>query len=473
MATIHSKEVDSLPIAIIGGGPIGLAAAAHLLSKGEKFVLFELGNTVGSSILEWGHVRMFSPWEYNMDESAKVLLEKTDWISPHPDDIPNGKELVNEYLIPLSQIPDIQVNLVMNAKVVGVAKKGLDKLKTSDREDRPFQIFVEVNEELKVYEAKAVIDASGTWRNPNPMLSNGLWTKAEKNLKDKIHYGIPNVLGDLKAKYANKRVMVVGSGHSAINVMLELARLKEQYIDTTIHWVLRKSHISDVYGGQERDGLPARGELGIRIQKLVESEMINVLTPFHISEVKSAGETMLVKGDLNGEITEVSDIDEIIVSSGFRPDTSFINEVRFNLDNAVESVAALAPLIDPNIHSCGTVRPHGEAELKQPEKGFYIVGMKSYGRAPTFLLATGYEQVRSVVAYITGDLQAAKEVHLELPETGVCSISHSNCCSDGITSTIETCESDLFSTGTELAPTSLCCEMKIPEKNTFSLWVII
>jgi thioredoxin reductase len=466
MTTIHSKEMDALPIVIIGGGPIGLATAAHLLSKGEKFVLFELGNTVGSSILEWGHVRMFSTWEYNIDKSAKVLLEKTDWISPHPDDIPNGKELVNEYLIPLSQIPEIQVNLVMNAKVVGVAKKGLDKLKTSDREDQPFQIYVEVNEELKVYEAKAVIDASGTWRNPNPMLSNGLWTKAEKNLKDKIHYGIPDVLGDLKEKYANKRVMVVGSGHSAINVMLELSRLKEQYIDTTIHWVLRKSHISDVYGGQEKDGLPARGELGIRIQKLVESEMINVITPFHISEVKSAGESMRVKGDINGDYTEVSEIDEIIVSSGFRPDTSFINEVRIILDSAVESVAALAPLIDPNIHSCGTVRPHGEAELKQPEKGFYIVGMKSYGRAPTFLLATGYEQVRSIVAYLTGDLQGAKEVQLELPETGVCSISFPNCCVGDINSLRETCASESCSTETVAVSESLCCgEMKISVKN--------
>ena len=80
----------------------------------------------------------------------------------------------------------------------------------------------------------------------------------------------------------------------------------------------------------------------------------------------------------------------------------------------------LAPLIDPNLHSCGTVRPHGEAELRQPEKDFYIVGMKSYGRAPTFLLATGYEQARSVVAALAGDWQAARDVRLNLPETGVC-----------------------------------------------------
>jgi thioredoxin reductase len=420
---------NELPIAIIGAGPVGLAAAAHLITKGEKFIIFESGNTVGSSILEWGHVRMFSPWEYNIDKKAKDLLDETGWVSPNPDDIPNGKELVHEYLIPLSQLPDLQTSLVLNAKVVGVAKKGLDKLKTTNRDNRPFQIYVEINEETKVYQAKAVIDASGTWKTPNPMLSNGLWTKAERELKDKIHYGIPNVLGELEARYANKSIMVVGSGHSAINVMLELAQLKEKYFDTKIQWVLRKSHVSAVYGGQERDGLPARGELGIRIKKLVESEMINVITPFYISEVMSVGETLTVKGNSNEEEKSFSEIDEIIVCSGFRPDTSFLKEVRINLDSSVESVEALAPLIDPNIHSCGTVRPHGEAELKQPEQGFYIVGMKSYGRAPTFLLATGYEQVRSIVAYITGDLEGAKEVHLELPETGVCSANIiSNCC---------------------------------------------
>jgi hypothetical protein len=87
----------------------------------------------------------------------------------------------------------------------------------------------------------------------------------------------------------------------------------------------------------------------------------------------------------------------------------------------VESPVPLAPLIDPNLHSCGTVRPHGARELAQPEPGFYFAGMKSYGRAPTFLMMTGYEQVRSIVADIAGDKEAAERVVLVLPETGVCS----------------------------------------------------
>ncbi|WP_066249507.1 NAD(P)-binding domain-containing protein [Neobacillus drentensis] len=423
-------QKNSLPVAIIGGGPIGLAAAAQLVKNGESFILFEAGNTVGASILEWGHVRMFSPWQYNMDKAAKELLLESGWTSPDEADLPTGRELVEEYLLPLSNLSGIKEHIKTNAKVVGVAKKGLDKLKTENRENVPFQVYVEIDGDTKAFEAKVVIDSSGTWKNPNPMLSNGIWTKSEQALKDRIYYGIPNV-HELEERYKNKTIMVIGSGHSAINALLDLVELKEKYQNTEIYWALRKKHVREAYGGQENDGLQARGELGIRIQRLVDSKQIAVLTPFYINGVHEVNGKMNVSGDLNGEETTIGNIDDIVVSTGFRPDTSYLNEIRLSIDSAVESVEALAPLIDPNIHSCGTVRPHGEEELRQPEKNFYIVGMKSYGRAPTFLLATGYEQVRSVVAYLTGDLVGAKEVQLELPETGVCSTNlASSCCED-------------------------------------------
>ncbi|NCT39577.1 NAD(P)-binding domain-containing protein [Bacillus sp. EB93] len=428
-------DKSALPVAIIGGGPVGLAAAAHLLKKGEKFIVLEAGDSVGSSILEWGHVRMFSPWQYNIDQVAKELLENAGWNSPDEKALPTGRELVEEYLLPLSNLLEIKEQIILQAKVVGVAKKAHDKLKTGKRDTVPFQLYVEVNGDTTVIEAKAVIDSSGTWTNPNPILSNGIWTNAERQLHNQIHYGIPNVV-QLENRYQNKTTVVIGSGHSAINALLDLATLQQKYTDTKIYWVLRKKQIHEVYGGQENDGLAARGELGTRIQQLVESGRINILTPFHINGVYPTNGKISVMGELDGEETTISDIDEIIVSTGYRPDTSFLNEIRINLDSAVESIDALAPLIDPNIHSCGTVRPHGEQELRHPEKNFYIVGMKSYGRAPTFLLATGYEQVRSVVAYLTGDVEGAKEVHLELPETGVCSVNlASNSCDSDIPAT--------------------------------------
>jgi thioredoxin reductase len=435
-------NVEKLPTAIIGAGPVGLAAAAHFISKGEPIIIFEVGHSIGASVLEWGHVRMFSPWQYNMDKVAKSLLEQTGWMAPNLNAIPTGSELVHNYLLPLSRIPEIRDHLHLNAQVVGVVRKSIDKLKTLKRQETSFEIYVEKEDQTKIFEVRAVIDASGTWRTPNPVLSNGLWTKAEKNVNGKIEYGIPNVLGAQKEIYANKTVMVVGSGHSAINALLDLSRLKEEFTETNIIWVLRKSNITQVYGGQEKDGLPARGELGIRIRKMIESGAVKVFTPFHIQTVKQEENSVTVKGIYRNEETTINSIDQMIVSTGFRPDTSFLSEVRINLDSTVESVEALAPLIDPNVHSCGTVRPHGEAELRQPEEGLYIVGMKSYGRAPTFLLATGYEQVRSVVAYLTGDLEGAKEVHLELPETGVCSVRVSSCCEETAISTINTCDTE-------------------------------
>lgn len=442
------SDKSALPVAIIGGGPVGLAAAAHLLKKGEKFIVLEAGDSVGSNMLEWGHVRMFSPWQYNIDQAAKELLENAGWSSPNEETLPTGRELVEEYLLPLSNLPEIKEQIMLQAKVVGVAKKAHDKLKTGKRDTVPFQLYVEVNGDTTVIEAKAVIDSSGTWTNPNPILSNGIWTNAERQLHNQIHYGIPNV-EKLENRYQNKTTVVIGSGHSAINALLDLATLQQKFTDTKIYWVLRKKQIQEVYGGQENDGLAARGELGIRIQQLVESGRIHALTPFHINGVYPTNGQITMVGELDGEEFTIGDIDEIVVSTGFRPDTSFLNEIRINLDSAVESIGTLAPLIDPNIHSCGTVRPHGEQDLRHPEKNFYIVGMKSYGRAPTFLLATGYEQVRSVVAYLTGDIEGAKEVHLELPETGVCSVNLAS----------NSCDSDLPATETK---DGSCCGSPVP-----------
>jgi hypothetical protein len=110
-------------------------------------------------------------------------------------------------------------------------------------------------------------------------------------------------------------------------------------------------------------------------------------------------------------------------SPGQRPDLEMTRELRLDLDPWLESPRALGPMIDPNLHSCGTVPPHGHRELAHPEPGYYAVGIKSYGRAPTFLMATGYEQVRSVAARLAGDHAAADDVRLVLPETGVCSVN--------------------------------------------------
>ena len=417
VASTLNKE---LPIAIIGAGPVGLAAAAHLANIGERFILVESGDSVGSNILNWGHVRLFSPWQYNIDKIAKKFLENYEWKAPVLDQLPLGSELVNEYLKPLANLPEIKPYLLLNTKVVSISKKGLDKMKSLNREKSSFVLYLEQNGVSKRMEARAVIDATGTWSHPNPINADNVWTKEEKELKQHIYYGIPDIKGEHKDKYKGKRVAVVGGGHSAINTILELSQLNN---DVEITWIMRKKSIEDAYGGEDKDALEARGELGSRIHQLVDGGQVKVYTPFFIYQLTKTKDGIAITGESEYGEETLSLVDEIIANTGSRPDFSFEREIRLNMDTATESVEALAPLIDPNLHSCGTVRPHGEEILRQPEKDFYIVGMKSYGRAPTFLMATGYEQVRSIVAHLTGDFDSAKKVKLDLPETGVCSVN--------------------------------------------------
>jgi len=416
------KENPPLPVAVIGGGPVGLAAAAHLAIRNIPFVLFEAGESVGANILSWQHVRVFSPWRYNIDKAAKQLLEESGWICPDEEALPTGKELYDAYFKPLADLPILKSYINTNSKVMAIGRKNMDKMKSWNREEWPFVLQVhQKNEGVRFYEVKSVIDASGTWNSPNPIGSGGVFAVGEMENNDKILYGIPDVLSKLKGRYKNKNIAVVGGGHSAINTIIELDKLKDEYPDTTIHWILRKKNVRDVYGGQDKDALEARGALGIKIEQLVNDDRVNVYTPFQVQEIRNHNGQLVLIGYQNDELQALPGIDEIISNTGSRPDFSFLREIRLRIDSSLESSAAIAELIDPNIHSCGTVRPHGEKELRHDDEGFYIVGSKSYGRAPTFLMATGYEQVRSVVAAIDGDMEAARKVELDLPETGVCS----------------------------------------------------
>ncbi|WP_058309055.1 NAD(P)-binding domain-containing protein [Gracilibacillus massiliensis] len=412
----------SFPIVIIGGGPVGMAAAAHLVKRNKSFILIEKGEQVGSSLLQWKHVRLFSPWEYTIDRTAEELLISHGWTSPPKEELPTGGDMVRDYLQPLAQLPEINHHIITEGRVIAIQRYGIDKIKTRGRETFPFEVIYQKEGEIHQVFASGVIDATGTWESPNPAGASGNVAIGEKNNQAHIYYGIPEATGQHRSRYAGKVVAVVGSGHSAINSLLELDRLKEEVPETKILWVLRKKTAKEAYGGGEDDALPARGALGTKARLLVKAGRVHVHSPFRIDGIKSKGDKLQIKGLTGHQRALIEDVDEIIVNTGARPDFSYLRELRYQADQALESVPALAELIDPNVHSCGTVRAHGEAELRQPEKNFYIVGSKSYGRAPTFLMATGYEQVRSIAAAFAGDWEASRKVELHLPETGVCGV---------------------------------------------------
>ena len=276
------------------------------------------------------------------------------------------------------------------------------------------------------------------WGTPNPVGASGLQAVGEAEAESQISYGIPDILGSARARFEGKRTLVVGAGHSAANALLYLAELARQAPATRLLWSVRSPMLTRVLGGGDADALPARGQLGSALRALRDSGALEFISGLRITAIqRDAGQLTVAGLDAQGNPITLHEIDEIICATGQRPDLSLTRELRVKLDPWLESTEALGPLIDPNVHSCGTVRPHGHRELAHPEPGLYTIGVKSYGRAPTFLMATGFEQARSVVAAIAGDLEAADRVELDLPKTGVCGVgtanasgAESSCCSD-------------------------------------------
>ncbi len=420
-----SEALAALPVAIIGAGPVGLAAAAHLSERGIPFELFERGASVAAAMTEWGHVRLFSSWQLIVDAASRRLLADAGWMSPDPHTIPHGRDIVAHYLEPLAQLPQIAPHLSLGTEVVSVTRKGMDRTRTTGRQDRPFRLVLrDTAGAISTMDARAVIDASGTWASPNPVTSDGV-DGVPSAVASRIHSPLPDVLGVNRAAFAGKRTAVVGSGHSAANTLLALAELAESEPSTTVLWIMRRSY-PQAGLGDATDALRERGRLGRRVHSLVTGGRIELFDSFELAELQERGDKIALVGSTVDGMRELL-VDEVVASTGFRPDLSGLREIRLALDEIVEAPRLLAPLIDPNIHSCGTVPPHGVVELTHPEKDFYLVGMKSYGRAPTFLLATGYEQVRSVAAELGGDPVAARRVEFTLPTSGACGSSGSCC----------------------------------------------
>ncbi|MCO5066509.1 MAG: FAD-dependent oxidoreductase [Rhizobiaceae bacterium] len=414
------QSLESLPVAVIGGGPVGLAAAAHLVDRGVPVKLYEAGSQVGANIRDWGHVRVFTPWRYCVDAASVALLERQGWVMSPADGFPTGGDLVRDYLEPLAATPELAAVIETGARVTAISRLGVDKVVSYGREERPFVLAVKTATGTRRALAGAVIDASGTWATPNPLGASGLPADGEAKHSDRIAYGIPDVLGRDRSTYARRSTLVVGAGHSAANVLLDLVRLGEIEPDTKAIWATRSTNLVRIYGGGDADQLPARGELGADTRELVESGRVPLVAGFAILAIREEGGRLMIDGETGEGPRTIGPVDRVVAATGQRPDLLLTRELRLDLDPWLESTKALGPLIDPNEHSCGSVPPHGHRELAHLEPGFYTVGIKSYGRAPTFLLLTGYEQVRSVTAAIAGDMAAADNVQLVLPETGVC-----------------------------------------------------
>lgn len=403
--------MSEFPVVIIGAGPQGLASTAHAVERGMNVVVLERGDGPAAAVAEWGHVRLFSAWPELIDAAARRLLEPTGWNAP-TSGYPTGAQWVDDYLAPLADALGERIRY--GTTVVGVSRQGRDKVVGSGRKEQPFVVrTVDQGGTEGRLLARVVIDASGTWRHPNPAGADGLPTLGEAAATEQVSYRIPEDVDG----HAGQHLAVIGAGHSATHAVLRLAELARRSPGTRVTWLLRRGSASNVFGGGLGDELPERAALGGRAREFVEAGLVEVVTGFRVSEFRQDADGLTIVADDGRKVTEVA---HAFALTGFRPDTEMLREVRTALDPSLEAVAGIAAEIDPNIHSCGSVGATGARQLVQPEPDFFIIGAKSYGRAPTFLALTGYEQVRSVIAHLAGDHEAAARNDLVLPDTGVC-----------------------------------------------------
>ncbi|MGH3587897.1 MAG: NAD(P)-binding domain-containing protein, partial [Pseudonocardia sp.] len=308
------EQNEAQPVVVVGAGPTGLAAAAHLVERGLTPVVLEAGPVAGAAVREWHHVRLFSRWGELIDTAGEKLLAPARWRAPDPGRYPTGREWAAQYLQPLADALGDRVRY--GARVMGVARRGWDRVVDTARGSEPLTVRVESAAGEERITARAVIDASGTWGLPNPLGGDGLPALGEHAAADRIGYRVPDLTdAGERARYAGKRIAVAGSGHSALTALVAFAELADEEPGTQVLWLLRRGEIGNTFGGGDADQLPARGALGRRAAQAAAAGHIRTVTGFRTAAVERGpaddGAGRVVLESFDG--VRLDPVDEVVV----------------------------------------------------------------------------------------------------------------------------------------------------------------
>ena len=376
---------------VIGAGPIGLAAALGGCRRNWDVTVLEQ-DEVGASLRRWGPTRFFSPLDMNLPPGAAEVL--TGDLPPN-DALLTGPEFVENILTKLACCDALNGRILTGHRVSAVGRSGLTRCDFAGhpiRSERPFRLLVETAEGERVFEADAVIDASGVYGLPAAVGAGGIPALGERALAGRLI----RTLGALHEKLGalgGRKILLVGNGHSAANAVLQLACLGEKAPGTRVIWATRSLNrrpCTEVAS----DPLPERQRVVFAANQLAAQP------PSWLQMERRAAVESLCQEDGGIRVTLAGGravvVDEVVGLTGYRPDLSFLSELNIEIDPATEGSARLARALS-NVTDCLSVPSLAAADLDSGEAGFHLAGAKSYGRMRTFLLKTGYSQLDTIL----------------------------------------------------------------------------
>jgi hypothetical protein len=405
---------DAKPhIAILGAGPVGLEAALAAADGGFPFTVYEAAPAVAGNVRSWGHVRLFTPWELNVSPRMRRHLEAAGAAVPDGAECPTGNELVERLLEPLAALPEIAPHLRLGARVVSVGREGLlkhEEIATAERGRRPFRLLLSERSDRRgasgrewAERADLVIDATGTYGHPNSLGDAGIPAPGEGALGDEIRRDIPDLSREA-ADWAGKTVLLAGTGHSAQTAVRALAELAGEATGTRVIWAMRQPEPS--WGTHEGDPLTGRAALAAEAAALAggASPAVETRRGVVVEELtKPNGKVRVVLRNGAGTLPESLEVDRVLSLTGFVGDHQMYRQLQVHECYATCGPIKLsAALLGAAGGDCLTQTGHGADTLTNPEPGFFILGIKSYGRNNTFLMRVGWEQVGEVFGLLSG-----------------------------------------------------------------------
>ena len=376
-------------VAVIGAGPMGIAAAIGAADRGHDVTVLERGD-VGASLRTWGPARFFSPLHMNVSARMRELLGGG---MPGPDTLLTGDEYVDRVLLPLADAEPLRGRVRVRHAVAAIGRRGLtrgDYAGHPIRAERPFRIVCE-NE--TTFDADVVLDASGGLIVPRPIGAGGLPAPGETRLTRRPIRTLAE-LATARHELLGKRTLIVGDGHSAAHAVGWLAELAREEPATRVIWATRSANrrpCEEVVN----DPLPERASVVARANALAEAP-----PPFLDVQRRAMIESVAQNdGHVAVRLTRdrVVEADCIAAFTGYRPDARFLSELAVETSPVTEGGGRLYRAIS-NITDCLAIPAVTPADLQSGEAGFFFVGSRGYGRSNGFLLQTGLVQLETILA---------------------------------------------------------------------------